>query len=71
MNMNETSLQWREARVREEISKQDLKQIDTSAHETSLAKSNGVTSRPGSNNQKSGQPKTKRKIAGYAGSSCF
>jgi len=69
--MSVSSLHWRENRVREEIYKQDLKQIDTSAHETGLRKSNGAPSRPGSKNQKSGQPRTKRKIAGYAGSSCL
>jgi hypothetical protein len=57
--------------VREEIYKQDLKQIDTSAHETGLPKSNGATFAPREQNQKSGQPRTKRKIAGYAGSSCL
>jgi hypothetical protein len=45
-NMSVSSLHWRENRVREEIYKQDLKQIDTSAHETDLPKSNGATFAP-------------------------
>ena len=44
--MSVSSLHWRENRVREEINKQDLKQIDTSAHETGLPKSNGATFAP-------------------------
>ena len=44
--MSVSSLHWRENRVREEIYKQDLKQIDTSAHETGLPKSNGATFAP-------------------------
>jgi hypothetical protein len=44
-------MHWRENRVREEIDKQDLKQIDTSAHETGLPKSNGQPSRHPTNLQ--------------------
>ena len=44
--MSVSSLHWRENRVREGIYKQDLKQIDTSAHETGLLKSNGATIAP-------------------------
>jgi membrane fusion protein (multidrug efflux system) len=44
--MSFSSLHWRENRVREEVYKQDLKQIDPSAHETGLPKSNGATIAP-------------------------
>jgi membrane fusion protein, multidrug efflux system len=44
--MSESTLHWRENRVRQEIYKQDLKQIDTSARETSLPKTNGATIAP-------------------------
>lgn len=44
--MSVSSLHWRENRVREEGYKQDLKQIDTLAHETGLPKSNGATFAP-------------------------
>jgi membrane fusion protein, multidrug efflux system len=44
--MSVSSLHWRENRVGEGIDKQDLKQIDTSAHETGLLKSNGATIAP-------------------------
>lgn len=41
--MSDSPLHSRENRVRDEIDKQDLKQIDNSAHETGLPKSNAAT----------------------------
>src|SRR5260370_1880791 len=59
--MSVSSLHWRENRVREEIYKQDLKQIDTSAHETGLPKSKGATIASGEQNPEARQAENKKK----------